>query len=80
MDKYTLSSEGRARFKRMQTSVDAGVEMGIARTEGYLILDYLYQHGAATVADIEKFTGLSWGKVTAELSTFIHHGLVEGTG
>jgi hypothetical protein len=80
MDKYTLSPEGRARFKRMQISVDAGVEMGIARTEGYLILDYLYQHGGATVAEIEKFTGLSWGKVTTELSTFIHHGLVEGTG
>jgi DNA-binding MarR family transcriptional regulator len=80
MEKYTLSIEGRARFKRMRISVDSGVEMGIAKTEGYLVLDYLYEHGSATVEEIEKYTGLSRDKVTSELSTFIHHGLVEGIG
>ena len=78
MDRYTLSIEGRARFKRMRTSIDAGVETGIARTEGYFILEYLYEHGSATITDIENHTGLSWSKVTGELSTFIHHGLVQG--
>jgi len=74
MDRYTLSSEGRARFKRMEISVDAGV----AKIKGYEVLDYLYEHGAATVQEIENYTGLSWGKVTEELSKFIHHGLIEG--
>ncbi len=74
MDKYILSNEGRSRFKRMKISVDTGM----AKIEGYEILDYLYEHGASTAEEIENYTGLSWRQLMAKLSTFIHHGLVEG--
>ena len=73
MDKYTLSNEGMARLKRRKISVDAGM----AKMEGYEVLDYLYEHGAATVEEIENYTGLSRRQVVDKLSTFIHHGFVE---
>jgi DNA-binding MarR family transcriptional regulator len=76
MNKYTLSIEGKARFKRMRIRVD----LGIATTEGYEVLDYLYEHGSATVEEIENDTGLSRDKVSSQLSTFIHHGFIEGIG
>jgi len=73
MDRYMLSNEGRARFKRKKISVDIGMD----KIEGYEVLDYLYEHGAATVEEIENYTGLSWSQVVDKLSTFIHHGFVE---
>ena len=73
MDKYKLSDEGMARFKRRKISVDMGME----DIKGYEVLDYLYEHGAATVAEIGSYTGLSWNQVIEKLSTFIHHGFVE---
>ena len=74
MDRYILSSEGMARFKRRKISVD----MGLEKMEGYEILGYLYEHGAATVEEIENYAGLSRSQVIDKLSTFIHHGFVEG--
>ncbi len=73
MDRYTLSNEGMARFKRRKISVD----MGMSEIKGYEVLDYLYEHGAATVEEIENYTGLSWNQVIGKLSTYIHHGFVE---
>ena len=73
MDKYKLSNEGMARLKRRKISVD----MGMDKMKGYEVLDYLYEHGPATVEEIENYTGLSWSQVTDKLSTFIHHGFVE---
>ena len=73
MDRYTLSYEGRARFKRRKISVN----MGMAKMEGYEVLGYLYEHGAATVEEIENYTGLSWGQVMDRLGVFIHGGYVE---
>jgi DNA-binding MarR family transcriptional regulator len=73
MDRYRLSDEGMARFKRRKISVDMGME----EIKGYEVLDYLYEHGAATVAEIESYTGLSWSQAIERLSTFIHHGFVE---
>ena len=73
MDRYTLSYEGKARFKRRKISVN----LGMAKMEGYEILDYLYEHGSATVEEIENYTGLSWGQVSNKLSTLIYHGYVE---
>ena len=60
----------------MQITVDSGMP----KIEGYEVLDFLYRHGGATVEEIENYTGLSRVKVTDKLSTFIHHGLVEGIG
>jgi len=73
MGKFTLSIEGRARLKRRKISVD----MGMSKIEGYEVLDYLYEHGAATVEEIENYTGLSRSQVVDKLLTFIHHGFVE---
>lgn len=74
MDKYKLSDEGRARFKR--TRIRMYIE-GKDKMEGYEVLDYLYEHGAATVLDIGKNTGLSWSQVVNRLGAFIHWGYVE---
>jgi DNA-binding MarR family transcriptional regulator len=71
MDKYMLSNEGRARFKRMRVS-------GEAKFEGYEILDYLYDHGSSTAEELVEHTGLSRSKLMELILTFIHHGLVEG--
>ena len=73
MDKYTLSYEGRARFKRKKVSVN----LGMANMEGYEALDYLYEHGAATIEEIENYTGLSWSQVENTLDVFISHGWIE---
>ena len=67
-----LSNEGVARIKRRKISVDVGMD----KVEGYEVLDYLYEYGAATVEEIENYTGLSRSQVVDKLSTFIHHGFV----
>jgi len=73
MDKYLLSSEGKARFKRMRIS-------GEPKFEGYDILDYLYEHGSSTTDELVEHTGLTRNKLTELLMTFIHHGFIEGLG
>jgi len=47
--------------------------------EGDKILNYLYDHGGAPLDDIAYHTGLSRNQVTAQISVFLSHGLVEGT-
>jgi len=73
MDKYLLSNEGKARFKRMRIS-------GEPKFEGYDILEYLYEHGSSTTDELVEHTGLSRNKLTELLMTFIHHGFIEGLG
>ena len=73
MDGYMLSKEGRARFRGIKTSVN----IEHASMEGYEVLDYLYEHGAATVEEIENYAGLSRGQVTDKLWGFISRGYVE---
>lgn len=74
MDRYTLSNEGRARFKRRKISANLGIET----IEGYEILDCLFENGSATVEEIKNYTGLSWSQVVNKLEAFIHWGYVEG--
>jgi hypothetical protein len=71
MDKYFLSNEGRARFKRMRIS-------GEPKFEGYDILEYLYEHGSSTADELVGYTSLARGKLMELVITFIHHGLIEG--
>ena len=73
MTRYTLTNEGKARFKRMKIKVNTAM----AKMEGYEVLDYLYEHGAATVEEIENYTGLSGGQVSENIWAFIHRGYVE---
>ncbi len=71
MDKYLLSAEGRARFKRMRVS-------GEPAFEGYEVLAYLYDHGSSTAEELSRHTGLDRVKLMELILTYIHHGLVEG--
>jgi len=74
MDRYMLTNEGRARFRRMKISVDIA-----DRQDGYKVLDYIYEHGADTIEVIGASTGLSREQVVSQLQVFMSHGLVEET-
>ena len=74
MDRYTLSYEGRMRFRRAKISVNQEEE---GKIEGYEVLDYLYEHGTATVEEIENNTGLSWGQVVEKITTLMYWGYIE---
>ena len=73
MDRYGLSYEGRAKFRRKKVRMN----LEMAEMEGYGVLDYLYEHGAATVEEIGNYTGLSWEQVMNKLVAFIYWGYVE---
>ena len=75
MDRYTLTYEGRARFKR--SKIRMNIE-GEGKIEGYEVLDYLYEHEHATVEEIENSTGLSWSQTVERLMEFVNRGCVEG--
>ena len=77
MDRYTLSYEGRARFKR--TKIRQDIEE-MDKMEGYEVLDYLYEHGAATIEEIERNTGLHYDQVVNRLGDFISWGYLENLG
>lgn len=75
MDRYTLTKEGSARLRRMETDITAGAS---GETQDYELLHYLYAHGAATIEEIEKFSGLSWSEVVNRFSALMYYGYVEG--
>ena len=74
MDRFKLSTEGIARFRRMRVDLDKPA----SQIEGYEILNYLYENGSGTVEEITNYTGLSWDKVMNKLSTLMYHRYVEG--
>ena len=73
MDKYTLTINGRARFRQIKMSIRAGT----AKMEGYEVLDYLYEHGRGTVQEIENDTRLSYNQVVEKIRVFIYEGFIE---
>jgi DNA-binding MarR family transcriptional regulator len=75
MDRYMLSDEGRARFRRIKTSGDRDANFKI---RDYEILDYLYRHEFATVEEIAESTGLSPGQVGEKLMNFLNRGYIKG--
>jgi predicted HTH transcriptional regulator len=75
MERYTLTNEGRARFRRME--IRANVDTS-AVTQDLKLLHFIYTHGAATVEEIENYTGLSWSAVVDEISTLMNRGYIEG--
>ena len=68
-----MTTEGRARFRRMKTSVD----VTMPRMEGYEVLSYLYEHGADTIEGIAAATGLSREQAVSDLQSFMSRGFVE---
>lgn len=75
MTGYMLTYEGNSRFRKRITSADEAE----TAEESYIILDYLYRHGGASLEDIARHTGLSRNQVNTQLAVFLSHGLVEGT-
>ena len=71
---YMLTSEGVARFRKRKVLADEGQ----GREQGYDILNFLYEHGGASLEEIIRYTGLPRGDVIRILSTYLNHGLVEG--
>ena len=55
------------------------VKAEVVSMEGYEIIDYLYEHGGATLEEISDHTGLSHGQVMEKLLSFMNRGLVEGS-
>jgi transcription initiation factor IIE alpha subunit len=73
MDRYTLTEEGRARSRRRIISESAET----ASMEGNEILDFLYEHGAATVEELVEFTGMTRFHVMDKILLYLNHGLIE---
>lgn len=75
MERYVLTLEGRARFRRMETraNVDTSVDTG-----DFKLMHYIYMHGAATVEEIERYTGLPWDETINEISALMNRGYIEG--
>lgn len=73
MDRYTLTEEGRARSRRRIISESAET----ASMEGNEILDFLYEHGAATVEELVEFTGMTRFHLMDKILLYLNHGLVE---
>jgi DNA-binding MarR family transcriptional regulator len=73
MDRYMLSSEGRTKFKRTKIRMSAEE----VTMEGFDILDYLYEHGAATIEEIGEHTGLHYDQVVHKLESFMPWGYIE---
>lgn len=75
MERYTLTSEGRARFRRMETRANIDTS---ADTDDFKLLHYLYAHGAASVEEIEHYTGLPWDETINKISGLMNRGYIEG--
>ena len=73
MDRYMLSSEGRARYARMKVRLGMGEQL----MDGAEILGYLYEHNASTVAEIEEHTGLTYAQFVHKLESFLSWGYIE---
>jgi DNA-binding MarR family transcriptional regulator len=73
MDRYMLTSEGRTKFARTKIRMSAEEQT----MEGFDILDYLYEHGAATIEEIEEHTGLHYDQVVHKIESFIPWGYIE---
>ena len=73
MDSYTLTEEGRARSRRRMIGETAET----ARMEGNEILDFLYEHGNASVEELMEFTGMSRFQVMEKILLYMNHGIVQ---
>jgi DNA-binding MarR family transcriptional regulator len=73
MEKYVLTSEGRTKFQRTKIRMAAEEKT----MEGFDILDFLYESGAASIEEIEKHTGLHYDQVVHKIESFMTWGYIE---
>lgn len=76
MDRYILTYEGMARFRRIEIRAHSDPS---SRTEDYNILHYIYEHGAATTDEIVSHTGLSSNNVVNRLFILMNRGYIEAS-
>lgn len=74
MTGYMLTYEGNSRFRKRKSLT--GEDQ--TRDEGFEILEYLFDYGAASMDDLIRHTGLNRDQVNTQLAVFLSHGLVEG--
>jgi hypothetical protein len=76
MERYTLTFEGRARVRRMETraNIDTSVD-----TDDYKFLHYLYAHGPATIEELERTTNQPWDETINRISALMNRGYLEGS-
>ena len=74
MEKYTLTYEGRSMLRRMESRVSTDSSF---KTDDFQILEFLYENGAASVDDIESYTGLSRGELVNKLLGIMRRGYIE---
>jgi DNA-binding Lrp family transcriptional regulator len=56
-----------------RANVDASAD-----TDDFKVLQLLYTHGASTVEEIEKYSGLPWEEVVNKISVLMNRGYIEG--
>jgi len=68
---YTLTDKGKGYFSKMRDN------LSLTQTEGYQVLDHLFENGTDTASEIAGHTGLSSAQVMRKLEEFKKQGLVE---
>jgi len=68
---YALTEKGKGYFSKMRDN------SSLFQTEGYLVLDDLFENGTDTTSEIARQTGLSSGEVMRKIEEFKKQGLVE---
>jgi DNA-binding MarR family transcriptional regulator len=68
---YTLTDKGKGYFSKMRDN------LSLTQTEGYLVLDHLFENGTDTASEIASHTGLSSSQVMRKIEEFKKQGLVE---
>ena len=74
MERYTLTFEGRSMLRRMESRVSTDASF---LTEDFKILEFLYEHGAATVDEIVDYTGLTRSQLVNRLFGIMRRGYIE---
>ncbi|MFH1646643.1 MAG: hypothetical protein ABID71_02980 [Chloroflexota bacterium] len=72
MDRYHLTEEGRARFRRRKIVLATEPPNNDDK-----MMDYLFGHSSGTVEELIAATGLTYGYVSDKLLVFMNHGLIQ---
>ena len=74
MERYTLTFEGLAMLRRMESRVATDASF---RTEDYQILEFLYENGAATIDEIVDYIGVTRAELVNRLFGIMRRGYIE---
>jgi DNA-binding MarR family transcriptional regulator len=74
MERYTLTFEGRAMLRRMESRVTNDSSF---LTDDFKILEFLYENGAATIDDIVDYMGIKRSELVNRLFGIMRRGYIE---